>query len=233
MDKNKILKIKDINVIVYKKDIKNYHLSVLPPDGKVRVSVPRNVSDDTVRLLVIKKYQWIKKHREAFLQQERQTPREYVSGESHYFKGKRYLLRVEHAKRPQIQIKNKEYIYFYVPEHYTHEQRENYYEKWLRKELKKELNILVPKWENITGLKANEVKIKKMKTKWGSCNPRDKRIWINLELIKKPHKHLEYVILHELVHFIERKHNKQFKEIMTRYMPNWEIIRRQLNEFIL
>ncbi len=230
---NKVLRVKDIDVIVYKKNIKNYHLNVLPPDGKVRVSVPQNVSDEAVRLLVIKKYQWIKKHRESFKNQERQTLRKYVSGESHYFKGKRYILRLESANRPKVEIKNKKYIYFYVPKDYTREQREKYYEKWLRRELKKELNLLVPKWENIIGMKATEVKIKKMKTKWGSCNPLAKRIWINLELIKKPQKHLEYVILHELVHFLESKHNKRFKEIMTRYMPNWEIFRRQLNEFIL
>jgi predicted metal-dependent hydrolase len=229
----KILKVKDLDIIVYKKDIKNYHLSVLPPDGKVRVSVPQHVSDDTIRLFVIKKYQWIKKNKESFQKQERQTKREYVSGESHYFKGKRYILRIESAKIPKIEIKNKQYIYFYVPKNYTREQKEKYYEKWLRKKLKKELELLVPKWEKITGFKANEVKIKKMKTKWGSCNPIAKRIWINLELIKKPQKYLEYVIVHELAHFIEKKHNNKFKAIMDKYIPGWENYKRNLNEFIL
>ncbi len=230
---NKVLKVKDIDVIVYKKNIKNYHLSVLPPDGRVRVSVPKDVSDDAVRLLVIKKYQWIKKHRESFQKQERQPTRIYISGESHYFKGKRYILRIEHALRPKIEIRNKKYIYYYLPKEYTQKQREKYYEKWLRQELKKELNILIQKWENVTSLKTSDVRIKKMKTKWGSCNPLAKRIWINLELIKKPQKYLEYVILHELLHFMEKKHNKRFKEMMTKYMPEWEILRRELNEFIL
>ena len=233
MVENKTIKVRDIEVTVYKKNIKNFHLSVLPPDGRVRVSVPKGISDETVRLFVIKKYQWIKKHREAFQNQERQTPREYVSGESHYFKGKRYILRVEPANRPKIGIRNKKYIYFYVPDRYTREQKEKYYEKWLRRELKKELDVLVPKWENILGLKAKEVRIKKMKTKWGSCNPVAKRIWINLELIKKPQKYLEYVILHELLHFLEKRHNKRFKALMSKYMPDWEIIRKQLNDFIL
>ena len=233
MLEEKMIKVRDIRVTVYKKDIKNFHLNVLPPNGKVRVSVPKGVSDETVRLFVIKKYQWIKKHIEDFQNQERQTKREYVSGESHYFKGKRYILQIEHAKRPKIEIKNKKYIYFYVPAHYTMHQRQNYYEKWLRKELKKELDILVPKWENVIGVKVNEVRIKKMKTKWGSCNPVAKRIWINLELIKKPQKYLEYVIVHELVHLLERKHNKRFREFMSKYMPDWEILRRQLNELIL
>lgn len=233
MVEQQTIKVRDIEVLVYKKNIKNLHLSVLPPNGKVRVSIPMGISNEVVRLFVIRKYQWIKKHREAFQNQERQTPREYVTGESHYFQGKRYILRVESAKRPKIAIKNKKYIYLYVPKDYTVKQREKYYETWLRRELRKELDILVPKWENIVGLKTNEVRIKKMKTKWGSCNPTAKRIWLNLELIKKPQKHLEYVILHELLHFIERKHNKRFKEMMTKCMPKWKTIRDQLNEFIL
>ncbi|HEC87868.1 MAG TPA: M48 family peptidase [Thermoplasmata archaeon] len=233
MYEEKVMKVRDIEVLVYKKDIKNFHLNVLPPNGKIRVSAPRNVSDDTIRTFVIKKYHWIKKHVKLFQEQERQTKREYVSGESHYFKGKRYILRIKYANRPRIEIRNKKYIYFHVSERYTTQQRQNYYEKWLRDELKKELEILVPKWEKIIGVKANEVRIKKMKTKWGSCNPDAKRIWINLELIKKPREYLEYIIVHELVHLLESNHNKRFKEILDKYLPKWETYRRQLNEFIL
>jgi predicted metal-dependent hydrolase len=229
----KTLRVKDIDVMVYKKSIKNLHLNVLSPDGKVRVSAPLTVSDETIKLLIIKKYSWIKKHIKSFRRQERQTKREYISGESHYFKGKRYILKVEPAKKPKIEIKNKLYIYLYAPSHYTLEKREKYYKKWLRNELKKELEILVPKWGEIIGLKANEVRIKKMKTKWGSCNPMAKRIWINLELIKKPTKLLEYVVVHELIHLLERKHNKRFNRLMTEYLPQWKTYKRQLNEFIL
>ena len=233
MEERKVIRVRDIDVLVIKKNIKNYHLSVLPTDGRVRVSVPSDVPDEVVRAFVIRKYDWIKKHIKSFREQERQSPREYVSGESHYLMGNRYVMRVETANRPKIEIRGKKYIYFYVPDHYTREQRERYYENWLRKELRKDLEILVPKWEGAMGLKANEVRIKKMKTKWGSCNPIARRIWINLELIKKPQKYLEYVIVHELAHFIERKHNKRFKAIMDKYMPGWEIYRRDLNEFIL
>lgn len=229
----KTMRISDIDVLVYKKDIKNFHLNVLPPDGKVRVSVPKTVSDDSVRLFVIKKYHWIKKQIKLFQQQERQSKREYVSGESHYFKGRRYILKINYANRPKIEIKNKKYIYFYVPEHYTVQQRQNYYEKWLRKELKKELEIFLQKWEKIIKVKVNQVRIKKMKTKWGSCNPDAKRIWINLELIKKPNEYLEYVVVHELVHLLEREHSRRFKQIMDKYLPKWEIYKKRLNEFIL
>lgn len=229
----KLIKIKDIDVLILKKDIKNLYLNVLPPNGMVRVSVPLNVSDDIVKMFVIKKFHWIKKHIKVFEEQERQSKREYVSGESHYFKGTRYVLKVDHAKRPKIEIKNKKYIFFYVPPSYTIRQKQNYYEKWLRCELKKELEILFPKWEKIIGVKASEVRIKKMKTKWGSCNIAAKRIWINLELIKKPREHLEYVIVHELIHLIERRHNKRFKELMSKYLPKWRMYKRQLNQGII
>jgi len=199
----------------------------------VRVSVPYDVPDEVVRAFVIRKYGWIRKHIKSFREQERQSPRKYVSGESHYLRGNRYILRVETANRPKIEVRAKKYIYFYVPEHYTREQRERYYENWLRKELRKDLEKLISKWERILDLKVNELKIKKMKTKWGSCNPTVRRIWINLELIKKPQKYLEYIIVHELAHFLERKHNDRFKAIMDKYMPGWETYRRDLNEFIL
>jgi predicted metal-dependent hydrolase len=233
MEERKIISVRDIDVLVIKKNIKNYHLNVLPTDGKVRVSVPHDVSDEVIRAFVIRKYDWIKKHINSFKEQERQPVRNYVSGESHYLRGNRYILRIETTNKPKIEIRGKKYIYFYVPEHYTKEDKERYFEKWLRKELQKDLDILVPKWEKIMNLKVNESRIKKMKTKWGSCNPNAKRIWINLELIKKPPKYLEYVIVHEFVHFMERKHNDRFKAIMDKYMPGWETYRRDLNEFIL
>jgi len=209
--KMKIIQVKDIEVLVYKKNIKNLHLSVLPPNGQARVSVPKGVSDDVIRTFIIKKYHWIKKHVRSFQEQKRQTKREYVSGESHYFKGRRYILKTNYTNKPKIEIRNKKHIYFCVPEHYTLRQRQNYYEKWLRNELKK----------------------KKMKTKWGSCNHDAKRIWINLELIKKPREYLEYVIVHELVHLLEKNHSKRFKELMDKYLPKWRTYKRQLNEFIL
>ncbi len=233
MEKIKTLQIKDINVMIIKKPIKNLHLSVLPPEGKVRISAPSSLSDEIIKAFIIKKYGWIKKHINSFKNQPRQNPREFVSGESHYLRGKRYIMKVIPSKKPAIEIKNKKFIYFYVPDDYSLEQKEKYYENWLRKELRKDLNILIPKWEKIMNLKAKEVKIKKMKTKWGSCNPEAKRIWINLELIKKPQKHLEYVIVHEFAHFIEKRHNDIFKAILDTYMPKWKIYKKELNEFII
>ncbi len=233
MAEKKVIRIRDIDVTVYKKDIKNIHLNVLPPDGAVRVSVPLDVPDEVIRNLIIKKLPWIQLHIKNFQSQPRQSLRQYVSGESHYFKGQRYLMRVEPAARPKIEIKHKKYIHFYVPERYTQQQRQNYYENWLRKELRQELKTLIPKWEHIIGVKVNDVRIKKMKTKWGTCNREDRRIWINLELIKKPTKCLEYVIVHELIHLLEKNHNERFRALMSKHLPNWEILRQELNEFIL
>jgi len=227
------LQVGEIPVWVIRKDIKHYHLNVLPAEGRVRVSVPFDVSDELVKMMIIKKMDWIKRHVSNFQNQERQTPRQYISGESHYIRGKRYLMRIEKAKRPKIEIRQKKYIYFSIPENYDIEKRQNYYENYLRKELRSDLKILMPKWEAITGLKSHEVKIKKMKTKWGTCNPEDKRIWINLELIKKPQKYLEYIILHELIHFIEPTHNENFAKLMEKFMPNWRLYRQGLNDFIL
>ncbi len=229
----KILTIQNMAVQVLKKDIKNIHLNVLPPDGRVRVSVPRHVQDETIRLFIIKKLPWIKKHIANFQAQARQSERQYISGESHYFKGQRYIMRVEHASRPNIEIRNKKYIYLFVPAHYDTRQKRNYYENWLRKNLREDLIRLIPKWEKKINVQVNEIKIKKMKTRWGTCNPEEKRIWINLELVKKPEKHLEYIIVHELVHLLEKKHNERFKKLMDDFMPGWQNIREELNKFIL
>lgn len=231
MNNKKTIQVKDIQIEIHRKNIKNIYLRVLPPDGQVRVSAPKSVPDDYIRNFVLKKYNWIKKHVSSFQEYNLKRVKEYVSGESHYFKGKKYKLKIIYSDKPMIEIKN-DYIYFYVPSHYTCEQRQNYYEKWLKKELKKELEILVPKWEKIIGVKANEIRIRKMKTKWGTCNILKKRIWFNLELIKKPRNQLEYVVVHELVHLIEKNHNKRFKEIMSKYLPDWKIYRKELNKFM-
>ena len=229
----KNIKIADIEVKVIRKKIKNLHLNILPPDGSVRVSAPLILSDDVIRSFIIKKLPWIKKYRDNFQAQLRQSKREFVSGESHYFKGQRYILKLQEAKRANIEIVNKKYIYFYVPPHYTQEQKEKYYNKWLREELKKELPTLVEKWEKIMNVKVQEIRIKQMKTRWGSCNATKKRIWINLELIKKPSETLEYVVVHEMVHLFEANHNQRFKNLMSRYLPDWGNRKRVLNEFIL
>ncbi len=230
--KPEIIKIKDIEIVVLRKKIKHLHLTIIASEGKVRMSIPLNTSIEVAKAFAIKKYLWIKRHIGSGEKYKRARKKEFVNGEEHYFKGSRFIMQIVSAKRPRIEIKDKKYIYFYIPRRYTLKQKQKYYEKWQREELKKELEALVPKWEKIMGLKAKEVRIKKMKTRWGTCNIGAKRIWINLELITRPRRLLEYIIVHELAHFRERYHNDRFKAILDKYMPNWKVYKRELQEFI-
>jgi hypothetical protein len=218
------------NITVLKKDIKNLHLNILPPDGKVRVSAPKRMDEGSIRVFIVSKMSWIEKHVSKFKEQPRETPREYVSGESHYFKGEKYLLNVIHCdKKPSIAINDKKYICLYIKKEATVEERKKIFLNWQRKELAKELPDIFDKWQTIMGVSANEVRIKQMKTKWGTCNIKAKRIWINLDLIKKPVYCIEYIVVHELAHLIEKNHNKRFKEIMDKFLPSWRSYKKELN----
>jgi len=219
---------------VVKKDIKHIHLGVYPPDGNIRIAAPLKVDDDRVRLFAISKLPWIKKQQAKFQAQNRQSPREFVSGESHYFQGRRYLLNViYHRSPPKVIIKNNTNIDLFVRENSTLEQRKKVMTEWYRQQLKEQIPTLLNKWQSITGITINNWGIKQMKTKWGSCNITDKRIWLNLELAKKPQRCLEYVIVHELVHLLERNHNERFTAYMDKFMPQWPMYKEELNQFIL
>lgn len=218
-----------LKIAVDLKDVKNIHLSVYPPNGRIRIAAPQDLDMDTIRIFALSKLKWIKKQQASFKSQERETPREYLSRESHYFLGERYLLNVEekndipavhlHPKKIKLQVRPGSDIF----------KREEILENWYRERLKELIPNLVSKWEAIIGVKSNEVKVRKMKTKWGSCNTEAKRIWLNLELIKKPVKCLEYIIVHELVHLLERKHNNNFITYMDQYLPQWRSHREELN----
>ena len=219
----------NIKIDVELKNIKNIHLSVYPPNGKVKISAPDRMELDTIRVFAISKLQWIKKQQEAFRNQERETPREYLTKESHYFKGKRYLLKViEHNAKPKVILKHSE-IELYIRPNATIEKRKQILDEWYRAELKKLVPKMIEKWEKKIGVKSNEFGIKKMKTKWGTCNTKAKRIWLNLEIAKKPFECLEYIIVHELVHLLERKHNEKFIKYMNEFMPKWRFYREELN----
>jgi len=206
----------------------------LPPLGKVRVAVPNKTDDEAIRLFILSKTPWIKRQIKKFELQERESQREFISGESHYFKGQRYILNIKHHNlAPKVVIRNKTNIDFYIKESLSRDDRENAFYKWYRKELKLILPEIVSKWEKRIGVKTNEYKVKKMKTKWGTCNHKAKRIWLNLELIKKPLIHLEYVILHELVHLIENTHNETFLSHMDNHMSQWRIHKDELNSLSL
>jgi predicted metal-dependent hydrolase len=220
----------DLEIETVKKDIKNIHVGVYPPDGRVRVAAPLKTTDEAIKLLVISKMPWIKKQQLKFNRQERQTKRQYVSGESHYFLGNRYRLNVIQTDvKPRIEIKRKTRIDMYVKPQASVEEKERLMDRFYRSELKKQVPALVRKWEEITGLHVKEVKIKKMKTKWGTCNPNCQRVWLNLELAKKPHRCLEYVLVHEMTHLKEKHHDEQFELLLKSYMPQWEQSKQELN----
>lgn len=220
-----------VRVEVVRKDIKNLHLGVYPPKGRVRVAAPLVLSDEAVRLAVVEKLAWIKKHKARFEKQSRQSQREMVNGESHYFLGQRYRLRVhEQAGSPKVALRGVAIIDLFARPGTSSEQREAILLGWYREQLKILLPSLLEKWQAIIGVQASSWGIKKMRTKWGSCSIKVRRIWLNLELAKRPTQCLEYVLVHELVHLLERHHNERFMALMDQFMPHWRQSRDMLNE---
>ncbi|WP_291627817.1 M48 family metallopeptidase [Clostridium sp.] len=224
-----------IEIEVSKKHIKNIHLGVYPPDGRVRVAAPENTTDESIRLLIVSKLRWIKKQQEKFASQERQSKREYVSGESYYLWGERFNLRVVERENAysKVKIENKRYITLYVKYGTPIEKREEIITEWYRKQIKEVIPKLISKWEPILGVEVKEWGVKKMNTKWGTCNSEAKRIWLNLYLAKRPYRCLEYVVVHEMTHLLEKTHSNRFKELLDNNYPNWRTVRDELNEFIL
>ena len=222
----------NIEIDLIRKNIKNIHLSVYPPEGRVRLAVPERMNDEAVRLFAVSKLAWITKQRKKFSEQDRQTVREFVSGESHYYFGTRYLLNViETTGKQHIELRSNKYIDLYVRPESTVEKREKIMSDWYRQSLKKVIPDYIKKWEEIMGVTVNDWGVKLMKTKWGTCNVKDKRIWINLELAKKNPRCLEYIIVHEMVHLLERHHNEKYKAYMDKFLPNWKSIKDELNGF--
>jgi len=225
-----VLHIANHEIHVFRKDIKNMHLSVNPPLGSLKLVAPLKTDDDVIRLFAISKLGWIKKQVKSFKDQLRESPREYVSGKSHYFQGRRYLLEVkEQSASNAIQIVGTKKLVLKVKNGVSREEKAKLLKEWYRKQLKKELPSLIEKWQEIIGVQANDWGVKQMKTKWGSCNIEEKRIWLNLELAKKPPICLEYILVHELVHLHERNHNNRFVALLDKFMPKWRIHRDLLN----
>ena len=219
----------NIKIDVVKKDIKNLHLAVYPPTGRVRIAAPLRTNDEAIRLFAVSKLGWIKRHQRTFVSQDREVAREFVSGESHYLNGKRYLLQViEHDSAPKVELQHKK-IELYVRTGSTSKQRATILNDWFREQLKNQIPELIEKWEGKMQVKLNAWGVKQMKTKWGTCNIESKRIWLNLELAKKPQHCLEYIIVHELVHLLERHHNDTFVSHMDKYFPQWKVCKKELN----
>ncbi|GHB20148.1 metal-dependent hydrolase [Streptomyces xanthochromogenes] len=224
------LTVRGIDVEIIYKDIKNLHIGVYPPLGRVRVAAPHQLDDQQVRLAVIQRLSWIKEQREQFQSADRQSTREMVTGESHYVWGVRRRMKVvERPGRAHFELDG-ERLLLYVPVGTTAERRRHLLDRWYREQLRHMLPDVIAKWEAVLEVSVPRWNIKRMKTKWGSCNRETGRIWFNVELAKKPPGCLEYIVVHEMTHYLERNHDERFTKLMERFMPNWRSLRDQLND---
>jgi predicted metal-dependent hydrolase len=224
------LQLGDVSVDVVFKDIKNVHLSVHPPTGRVRISAPVRMKMEAIRVFAISKLAWIKKQQSKLRAQERETPREYLERESHYLWGNRYLLSIVEGERPTGAVQDHRAIVLTVPKGAPAAKRRQVLEDWYRAEMKAALAPLIAKWEGRLGVCVERAFVQKMKTKWGSSSPRSRNIRLNLELAKKPRACLDYVILHEMLHFIVPDHSERFVALLDHHLPLWRTIRQSLNE---
>ena len=219
----------EIIVEVVQKDIKNVHLSVYPPTGRVRISAPLRMNLDTIRVFAISKLAWIKSQQEKLREQERETPREYLDRESHYLWGKRHLLTVvEREAAPFVELDHDKIVLQIRPG--TNEERKRaIIEEWYRERLRETVPSLIAKWEPLMGVKVSRFFVQRMKTRWGSCSPTGRSIRLNTELAKKPPECLEYLVVHEMAHLLEPTHSNRFLALMDRFMPKWRFCRDELN----
>lgn len=219
----------DIAVDVVKKDIKNVHLSVYPPSGRVRISAPSRMSLDTIRVFAISKLDWIKQQQKKLREQERETPREYLDRESHYVWGKRHLLKVIESNSASEVVLKRNILLLRVRPGSSEEKKQAALEEWYRDQLKVAVPPLIAKWEPLLGIKVKRFFVQRMKTKWGSCSHGAGSVRLNTELAKKPPECLEYIIVHEMLHLLEPTHNSRFIALMDQFMPKWQFQRQELN----
>lgn len=221
--------VEDIEVELIRKNIKNMHLYVLRPDGRVRITAPMRLSESAITEFIFSRIDWIRKNRERIEAEPRLAPLSYSSGEIIMIFGKPYTLEVIEGKRNDFSYLLGKAELYCKPSS-TPEQRNAIVEKALRESLYAKVKPMFDKWELITGLKASSYQIKKMKTRWGTCNTRTRKIWLNLELVHKSDECIEYVIMHELAHLRVSNHGKDFVALMDYYMPRWKEIREILNQ---
>jgi predicted metal-dependent hydrolase len=224
------IEVRDIPVEVVRKDIKNLHVGVYPPRGRVRVAAPLRLNDEAVRLAVISRLGWIRRQQKSFQRQDRQSRRAMVTGESHYYHGRRYRIDVIEREGPaSVELVNNRTIAVRVRPGSDRAAREAVLHRWYRQRLRERLPELLAKWGPKVGVDVADIRIKKMRTRWGTCNIEARRIWLNLELAKKPPACLEFILVHEMVHLLERYHNERFRALMEEFMPHWRLRRDELN----
>jgi predicted metal-dependent hydrolase len=222
--------VEDVAVRVIRKPIKHLHLRLLPPDGLIQVSAPLHLSDERIRETILERLAWIKAKQATFLMRAVPSVKQYVTGEMHYYCGQAYCLEVIEGKGKQQVVLNGDVLQMSVAVASSLEKRAALMDAFYRATLKAMMPALLAKWQPIMGVRANDWGIKAMKTRWGTCNTRDKRIWLSLMLAKIPIECIEYVLVHELVHLLERNHTPRFHALMTQFLPHWAELKQQLNQ---
>lgn len=227
------IEIGDLFIEVSRKNIKNVHLSVHPPNGRVTLSAPSATRLNVARAYAISKLGWIRDQQDKLAKQERETPRQFIERESHYLWGRRYLMTVEYKEaKPTVMLDHKR-LTLIVRLGATQEKRQQIMNDWQRSLLHREIPPLIAKWESKLQVEVAGYFLQRMKTKWGSCNHRRGHIRLNTELVKKPKDLLEYVIVHEMMHLLEPTHNDRFIALLEEYYPFWREMRTELNELPL
>jgi predicted metal-dependent hydrolase len=215
------LEVNGLCIEVLQKKIKNMHLRIYPPDGSIRISVPWSLDEKSILRAISSRWEWIEQKRSRIIQCKSKPLPAYVSGESHFFQGKRYILRVVEQNRKQAVSLTNAGLEMSIRPGSDPQKRQKLLENWYRQQLRSQLHALLNYWEQILKTDVREWRIKKMKTRWGSCNIQAGRIWINLELAKRSRAALEYVLVHEMLHFYERLHSPRFYSLMDKYLPDW------------
>lgn len=227
------MNIDGLEIEVERKPIKNMHLSVYPPDGRVHLSVPDYLTEGDIRSYVISKWEWIRKQQDEIAAQARQTPREYVSGENHYYFGVRYRLRVSYVTSGANSVEVRgDTMTMRIRKDSTVERRAELMTEWYREQLKEYIGPLVERWAEKLEERDVTWQIKSMKTLWGSCNARRRSLLFNLELARVPKECIEYVVVHELTHLKIQNHSKVFEFLLGQQIPNWKSLRKKLNEYV-
>lgn len=226
------IRVGEVEIEVTFKDIKNLHLSVHPPYGRVTISSPLVYDLEKVKIYASTKLAWIKKEQRKFLEQKRESIRVFKNQESHFFLGTRYLLKLIKASKNKVQIEGK-YLVIYSKNINDKTSLEKQMYSFYRKELRKRLMVMIEQYSNQMNIEIPSFKIRFMKTKWGSCATNNQRVWFNIELAKKPLECIEYIVVHELTHLLERNHNKRFILLLDQHYPTWRLQKKVLNELPL
>ena len=228
------MKIAEFDIEVERKPIKNIHLAVYPPDGRIHVSIPETMKDDDLSMFLFSKLSWIRQKREEVLSQERQAERKFVTGESHFLLGRRYLLRVRPTNGVAHVEKQLKYLDMYVRKGVSRERKQECMDTFYRQELRMIIEPLIAKWSERMdeAIDTFSWSILLMQNQWGSCTTESRKIQFNLLLARVPIRCIEYIVVHEMTHLKIHQHNNDFILTLNKYLPDWNMRKKELDEFI-